>query len=580
MTILDTFTLLFKSDTKQARNEIEALEAKQEELRKKGKARTAQESEELTRITKQRKELNASLETTRNQTEKVVESATKAIAAYVSLSAIKSGIVDTANLNRELNLQTALWGQNTGKIAQYNNALEALGGSKGSLLAGYQQVRDQYAAQGLRPVSYDQYIEKIRAQVLANPAQAERIFGQFGINNPADRAAISAPEDVFRKQLESQKQIGKYIEDAAPASEQYARSIANLNQSLTGFWSVINAQILPTVSDSIDAFTEMVKEISANKEAALGLVGVLVTVAGGGLLAGFGKLSALLSGGAGGGLISLISKFSLGLGGLARTLGLIGFTGSAAYAIGDGVSDIATGKRQSFIGRLSRKVATYINPDVALLDGYSPEFIKQHSQSNNASSGSIMEYLLGKGLSRNEAAAITANVIAESSGDPTARGDGGRASGLLQHHPDRVQAILKATGIDVRTADRNSQLDAIVYEAQNIKRSGFDYNKFSSLNADEAAAYFSRKFVSPADADGEAFKRARAALALANGSSLNSRSGNFVSSSNNVTSGITTGDIHVHAPSNNPQDLGRAVKNVLGDMLQSAHAQVNDSRNY
>lgn len=74
------------------------------------------------------------------------------------------------------------------------------------------------------------------------------------------------------------------------------------------------------------------------------------------------------------------------------------------------------------------------------------------------------EFFRGKGLSAEAASGILASMDAESSFNPSARGDGGKAHGLFQHHPDRRAAIMGATGIDMSTATPEKQLEGAWWE--------------------------------------------------------------------------------------------------------------------
>jgi hypothetical protein len=129
--------------------------------------------------------------------------------------------------------------------------------------------------------------------------------------------------------------------------------------------------------------------------------------------------------------------------------------------------------------------------------------------------GDGMSFWKSKGYTHDQAAAIEANIQAESAGKAEARGDGGRAHGILQWHPPRRAEILKATGIDVSTANAMQQREALAWEMKNVKRSGWSDEKFRAMGDAEGAAYMSDKFVSPADRMGEIMKRSKMAINMA-----------------------------------------------------------------
>ncbi len=78
-----------------------------------------------------------------------------------------------------------------------------------------------------------------------------------------------------------------------------------------------------------------------------------------------------------------------------------------------------------------------------------------------------IDYFRGQGWSPQQAAALAGNIRGESGFDPGARGDNGTAVGLGQWHPGRVAAIQAGTGIDVRNADFEHQLQAMQWELSN-----------------------------------------------------------------------------------------------------------------
>lgn len=92
-------------------------------------------------------------------------------------------------------------------------------------------------------------------------------------------------------------------------------------------------------------------------------------------------------------------------------------------------------------------------------------------------------YFAGKGLKPHQIAGIMGNIDAESGFNPNAVGDGGRAHGLFQHHPDRRM------GIDGFLGDPTKQLDLAWSELQGSE-SGVLKRLLASNNVEEATAAF------------------------------------------------------------------------------------------
>lgn len=74
------------------------------------------------------------------------------------------------------------------------------------------------------------------------------------------------------------------------------------------------------------------------------------------------------------------------------------------------------------------------------------------------------DFFRSKGLSEEATAGILASMKQESNFTPNARGDGGRAHGLFQHHADRRAQIRAATGIDMSNASFQQQLEGAWWE--------------------------------------------------------------------------------------------------------------------
>lgn len=137
------------------------------------------------------------------------------------------------------------------------------------------------------------------------------------------------------------------------------------------------------------------------------------------------------------------------------------------------------------------------------------------SQGRRAAAQDAYAFWRSKGLTHEQASGVVANEQAESAHNPRARGDGGLAHGLYQHHPDRRAAILAGTGIDMSTADAQQQREATFWElSKGQERKAWEALKRAE-SAGEAASVFSTLFERPRDKAGEAQKRAAIANGLA-----------------------------------------------------------------
>lgn len=111
------------------------------------------------------------------------------------------------------------------------------------------------------------------------------------------------------------------------------------------------------------------------------------------------------------------------------------------------------------------------------------------------------DFFRSKGLSAEAASGILANMDAESSFNPRARGDGGKAHGMFQHHPDRRAAILRGTGIDMSTASPEKQLEGTWWEMNHGDAGAQRARKIlqtPGISARDAGAAFVKHFERPA----------------------------------------------------------------------------------
>jgi len=89
-----------------------------------------------------------------------------------------------------------------------------------------------------------------------------------------------------------------------------------------------------------------------------------------------------------------------------------------------------------------------------------------------------MQFFMGKGWTREQAAGIVANIARESSGDPNATGDNGAAKGLAQWNkkvsPDRWANFRRLYGHDIDKSTREEQLEFINWELNNSHKNAGD----------------------------------------------------------------------------------------------------------
>lgn len=135
---------------------------------------------------------------------------------------------------------------------------------------------------------------------------------------------------------------------------------------------------------------------------------------------------------------------------------------------------------------------------------------------NEEATGRSMAFFQGKGWTKEQAAGISANLGLESNFNPAAVGDSGRAYGAAQWHESRQQQFAKWAGKPMQGSSLDEQLGFVHYELTQGQEQGAGDLLRRAKSAREAGDIVSRKYERPADADGDAAKRAAVADVIAN----------------------------------------------------------------
>jgi peptidoglycan hydrolase-like protein with peptidoglycan-binding domain len=133
-----------------------------------------------------------------------------------------------------------------------------------------------------------------------------------------------------------------------------------------------------------------------------------------------------------------------------------------------------------------------------------------------ASAKVVIDFLVNKGLTKEQAIGIAANLQAESGFKTGILGDHGTSMGLAQWHADRMRNLKTWTAdnnLDYMTVD--GQLEFLWYELNTSEKSAL--NAIQSADTPEDAAYaFTVKFERPANRDTRGKERSSIATSLAN----------------------------------------------------------------
>lgn len=194
---------------------------------------------------------------------------------------------------------------------------------------------------------------------------------------------------------------------------------------------------------------------------------------------------------------------------------------------------------------------------------------KTRAIGGKATAASVIDYFVSKGWSREQAAGIAANLHAESGFKPGATGDGGRAYGVAQWHPDRQAAFRAWLGKDIRGSTVDEQLAFVHHELTQggEKRAGARLR--GARTAGEAGAIVSTDYERPRDVFGEATKRAQLANQMFN-APMAAPGAAGAGNQNTVNATVT-----VNAGTADPEQVGRAVRREVEDYARWSNATSN-----
>ncbi len=243
-------------------------------------------------------------------------------------------------------------------------------------------------------------------------------------------------------------------------------------------------------------------------------LGVTLVRGGAGVLA-FTKLllgweaAAIAAGAATGtaGTVGAGAGASVGAVGIGATLAA-GGVGLAALAYSSSLND----GEDKEIARIRRAQGLPEVSDSEILSGA----FKGRGGINEEATGRSMAFFQGKGWTKEQAAGISANLGLESNFNPAAVGDSGRAYGAAQWHESRQQQFAKWAGKPMQGSSLDEQLGFVHYELTQGQEQGAGDLLRRAKSAREAGDIVSRKYERPADADGDAAKRAAVAEVIAN----------------------------------------------------------------
>lgn len=108
-------------------------------------------------------------------------------------------------------------------------------------------------------------------------------------------------------------------------------------------------------------------------------------------------------------------------------------------------------------------------------------------------------FFLSRGYTSNQAAGIVGNLQVESNLSTTIKGDGGKAIGLAQWHPDRQANFANVFKKNIQDATFWEQLSFVDWELKNTETNALFRLRENSATVDDAAKAFAKYYERPAN---------------------------------------------------------------------------------
>ncbi len=216
------------------------------------------------------------------------------------------------------------------------------------------------------------------------------------------------------------------------------------------------------------------------------------------------------------GMVSAVLQLTSALGGLGGSSALKGLLGRLGLAAAGGVAAHEGMKAADPDDKMGSWIDAHI-PGASYLDnaaskiGFGRSYEQQATMAQKGSAESAFGFFKSQGLTEAQSAGLVSNIEAESKFNPSASGDGGKAYGIGQWHPDRQANFGRMFGHDIHQSNFQEQLQFMIREMKEGQERKAGGKLAGSASAYDAGANVSRFYERPANADGEANARGQRA---------------------------------------------------------------------
>ena len=259
MAILDTFYLLFKSDTKEL---------------KKG----AQEAEKVVN------DLNSSLSKAGKASDhlggsflKMAHSAATLLAAAVPTAFFSAGIKGAIDLGTELAKTSRVMNLNIEDLQAWSNAVELAGGDAKSFQGTLSSLSEKFGTTAQQTLSllprYANALSKL------NPARAQQVGKMLGLDEGTILLLQQGSREVDNM-VRKQKQLNVITEANKELYLKYDRSLIGVKQSFNGLFAALAIEVLPILIRLAEKTKEWIEFFIQHKDFVIGgfyAIGAAVT---------------------------------------------------------------------------------------------------------------------------------------------------------------------------------------------------------------------------------------------------------------------------------------------------------------
>ena len=233
-----------------------------------------------------------------------------------------------------------------------------------------------------------------------------------------------------------------------------------------------------------------------------------------------GALNLLGAGSLIGGVLSLAGA----MGKLALPILAIAGAAAAGYKIGEFINDMLPQSVKDKIGEYTAQTLAFFgNEEAQRAIGGAPATPgkAQPGKTGGGNASDPVRFFMGMGWSKDQAAGIVANLKHESSMNPKAVGDSGKAYGLAQWHPDRQANFKKWAGKDIRDSSAEEQMRFVNYELTEGAEMRAGRLLRAAKNAKQSGEIVSRYYERPKNVEAEEAKRGASAVQIAQTTEIN-----------------------------------------------------------